>query len=159
MIFEFIGAGIVLVSALFLSFRLTRDHRAHLRELDAFYNMIVYIRDNIDHFMKPLPDIFQTYTNETLERCGFLPKVRKTDLSQAWRGQTFMISEECRTLLNDFCTQIGSGYRTEELRLCEYTLSRLHNILEKNRNELNNRLKLYKTVPLLFALSVILILM
>ncbi len=158
MILEFTGAGIVFASAVFLSLGLIRDHRTHLRELDAIYNMIAYIRDNIDHFMKPLPDIFQNYTNDCLESCGFLSDVRRTDLHQAWNGQTFSLSEETHTLLNDFFTRIGSGYRTEELRLCDYTLNRLNSILEKKRNESKNKLKLYKTVPMLVALSVILIL-
>lgn len=158
MILEFTGAGIILVSALLLSLGLIRDYRNSLRELEALHQMITYIRDNIDHFMKPLPEIFQTYKNEYLEACGFLPNVRRTDLRQAWDGQTFTLSEDTRTLLTTFVYQIGNGYREEELRLCDYTLTRLNGILEKKRSESKNKLKIYKTVPMLFALSVILIL-
>lgn len=158
MILELIGAGIVIVSALFLSTGLIRDYRINLRELDALYDMISYIRDNIEHLMKPLPDIFRTYTNEYLETCGFLPSVRQTDLRQAWNGQTFAIDGEAYVLVSDFISNIGGGYRTEELRLCEYTLGRLRGIIDKTRNESANKIKLYKTVPMMFALSVILIL-
>lgn len=158
MIFELVGAGIVILSALFISTGLIRDYKNNLRELESLYDMILYIRDNIEHFMKPLPDIFRTYTNEYLESCGFLPSVRQTDLRQAWNGQTFAIDGEANILITDFIHTIGSGYRTEELRLCEYTLGRLRGIIDKSRAESGNKIKLYKTVPMMFALSVILIL-
>lgn len=158
MILELTGAGIVILAALFLSTGLIRDYKANLRELEALYDMISYIRDNIEHLMKPLPDIFRTYTNDYLETCGFLPAVRKTDLRQAWANHRFSVAGEAHTLIEDFIETVGSGYRTEELRLCEYTLTRLSGIIEKSRAESANKIRLYKTVPMMLALSVILIL-
>jgi len=155
---EWIGAGILIAAAWCVSAGLIRDHKTGLRELEAWYDMISCIRDNIEHLMKPLPDIFQTYTNDCLETCGFLPAVRRTDLRQAWDGQTFTLTGEAYRLIRDFVRSIGSGYRTEELRLCEYTLGRLHGILERARADDANQRKLYKTVPMMLALSVILIL-
>ena len=153
------GSVILIVSAWFASAGLIRDHKAGLRELEALYDMISCIRDNIEHLMKPLPDIFQTYANEYLENCGFLPNVRQTDLRQAWDGQTFTLSGEAYILIRDFVHAIGSGYRAEELRLCEYTLGRLRTLLDRSRSDAANKLKLYRTVPMMFALSVILILL
>lgn len=155
---EWIGAGILVASAWFVSAGLIRDHKTGLQELEALYDMISYVRDNIEHLMKPLPDIFETYTNDYLETCGFLPAVRQTDLRQAWDVQAFAITGEARHLVHDFIQNIGSGYRTEELRLCEYTIGRLRGILDHARADTANQLKLYKTVPMMFALSVILIL-
>lgn len=155
---EWIGAGILLAAAWLVSAGLIRDHKTDLQELEALYDMIAFIRDNIEHRMKPLPDIFETYTNAWLESCGFLPAVRRTDLRQAWEEQIVSVTGDARSLVEDFVRNIGSGYRTEELRLCEYTLSRLRGILEQTRADTANRLKLYKTVPMMVALSVILIL-
>ena len=158
MIVELIGAGIVLLSAMFVSAGMIRDYKNDLRLLGALYDMILYIRDNIEHFMKPLPDIFQNYSNEHLETCGFLKSVRETDLQQAWTERPWQLNREADSVMLDFVQTIGSGYRAEELRLCEYTLERLRGILEKSRTESAGKIKLYRTVPVLFALSVILIL-
>ncbi len=158
MFIELTGAAIVIVAAILASFRLIYEYKTNLRELEALYDMISYIRDNIEHLMKPLPEIFASYSNEYLESCGFLSVVRESDLKQAWKGQVFRVKGEAYTLTTDFVNSIGSGYRTEELRLCEYTLRRFYDIIEKTRAESKNKIKLYKTVPILLALSVILIL-
>lgn len=155
---EWIGGGILLVAAWLISSDLINNYKTKLCELEALYDMISYIRDNIEYRMKPLPDIFNGYGNEYLEHCGFLEAVRKTDLSQAWLTQKFALSGEAYRLIQDFIKEIGGGYQTEELRLCEYTLVRLHDILEKIHEDSANQLKLYRTVPMMFALSIILIL-
>ena len=158
MIVKWIGAGIVLIAAGMLSIGLTREHKDILRELEALCDMVQYIRDNIDHLMKPLPDIFISYQNDYLETIGFLPQIRHIGLEEAWNEQSFSLSEEVFFLLSDFIRSIGSGYRTEELRLCDSTLTRLKENLDRIHRDSANRLKLYKTVPVMFALSVILIL-
>jgi len=158
MIVKWIGAGVVLIAAWLFSIGLIREHREVLQELEALCNMVQFIRDNIDHLMKPLPEIFQSYNNDYLETIGFLPRIRCTGLIQAWEEHTFSFSGEVFLLLSDFMQTIGCGYRTEELRLCDYTLTRLNENLELLRRDSSNRIKLYKTVPTMFALSVILIL-
>lgn len=158
MIGKWIGAGIVITAAWLFSIGLIRDHRKILRELEALCDMIQYIRDNIDHLMKPLPEIFGSYRNDYLETIGFLPQVRHAGLKQAWNEQSFAFSGEPFLLLSNFIRTIGNGYRTEELRLCDYTITRLNETLEHLRRDSSNRLKLYKTVPTMFALSIILIL-
>lgn len=156
---EWFGAGSLITAAGILSVNLIREHRNRLLELEALFDMISYIRDNIEHLMKPLPDIFRNYNNTYLESCGFLETVRKGNLLQAWETHHFSISREAFRLIDEFIRNIGKGYRTEELRLCEYTLGRLRKLLDHVQADTVNQLKLYRTVPMMFALSVILILM
>ena len=85
--------------------------------------------------------------------------MRRTDLRHAWDGQTFAVSGEARELVQEFVRTIGNGYRAEELRLCEYTIGRLRGILDRARTDAAGQLRLYRTVPMLLALSVILILL
>ena len=158
MLVKWIGSGTIIVAAWLFSISMIHSHKKILRELEALSNMVQYIRDNIDHLMKPLPDIFLSYQNDYLETIGFLPRIRHTSLKQAWEEQSFSFSGESVLLLSEFVRTIGSSYRTEELRLCDYTLTRLNEMLEHLRRDSSNRLKLYKTVPTMFALSVILIL-
>ncbi len=155
---EWLGTGSLMIAAWLFSTVLIRDQRNRLREAEALYDMVSCIRDNIEHLMKPLPEIFQNYTNTYLESCGFLPTVRKSDLRTAWTEHTFAVSGETYRLIDEFIRNLGSGYRTEELRLCEYTLGRLRKNLDHMQGDAVNQRKLYKTVPMMFALSIILIL-
>lgn len=158
-VFKWLGAGILMLSAWLTGTGLIREHQNRLRELEALYDMISCIRDNIEHLMKPLPEIFRIYTNPYLETCGFLAEAKKNGLRRAWENHTTSVSGEAGQLIEEFTRNIGNGYRTEELRLCEYTLDRLRKILDHTRTETANQRKLYRSVPMLFALSVILILL
>ena len=155
----FLGSGLLLFSAWYISLLLIRRHHNNLLATEAFVDMIVYIRDNIDHFSKPLPDIFHIYRNTYLETTGFLPNVRRSDLRQAWQEQSFSFPDDIDNLLDNFIQTIGSGYRPEELRLCDYTLERLRKQIEHLHTDSVNRIKLYKTVPIMLALSLILLLL
>ncbi len=156
--FKWLGAGSLMTAAAIFSICLIREHRKKLLELEAFFDMISCIRDNIEHLMKPLPEIFQNYNHTYLDSCGFLKNVRETNLQQAWEKYTCSLGGESFRLIDEFVRNIGKGYRTEELRLCEYTLGRLRKLMDHVQADTANQLKLYKTVPMMFALSVILIL-
>lgn len=155
---EWLGAGSLMTAAGIFSIHMIREHRKKLLELEAFFDMISCIRDNIEHLMKPLPEIFQNYNHTYLDSCGFLKNVRETNLQQAWETYVFSCGAEAFRLIDEFIRNIGKGYRTEELRLCEYTLGRLRKLMDHVQADTANQLKLYKTVPMMFALSLILIL-
>lgn len=147
------------MSAIMMSFKLTCEYKADIRSLEALYSMIVYIRDNIGVLIRPLPDIFQSYQNDYLEKNGFLPSVRSNGLYNAWKNQIMLSHKnEAYPLISEFSSSIGGNYCAEEVRLCDYTIERLGKLIEKNKAESKGKIKLYRTVPVLIALSVILIL-
>ena len=58
-----------------------------------------------------------------------------------------------------FLDALGSGYREDTLRLCDDTAARLQSRLEKAEKEYPSRIKLYTAMPLLIAVSVIVLIL
>ena len=162
MIVKLLGAGIVILASVFYGNDRIREEGIKLRRIAAFTDMIEYVRDNIDHFAAPLNDIFARYTSDELESIGFLAAVRERGLAAASseaEREGYMDDGEIKKVFSDFCRRVGGGYKEDELRLCEYTLSQMHKRMNEMRENYTARVKLYRAIPPLFALSLVLILM
>ena len=59
-------------------------------------------------------------------------------------------------ILSEYIDKAGGNYEAEELRLCRYTIDALERIQNTARRELQEKTKLYRTLPLMVALSVVL---
>ena len=138
------------------------EERQKLREAEALMALVRYTAETIEHTMKPLPEIFVEYRNEVLHKNGFLEEVKRTGLREAWEnkeGQLVLQDKDVKNGFAVFCREIGRGYRKEELELCSLTLKRMNEAVGKIRQELSNREKLYRTIPPLMVMSLVLILM
>ncbi len=157
-VMKFSGAASMVFAAVFYGFIKIRDVRRGICELSAFCELVKYIGDNIEHFMKPIPDIITSYSNAYLDSCGFLPDARMHGLYNAWEASDFILNDEARSLLDEFFLSVGKGYVDDELRLCEYTSKRLCAVLDSVRISAKDKERIYKTIPLMLAASVVLIL-
>ena len=138
------------------------EERQKLREAEALIALVRHTAETIDHTLKPLPEIFGEYRNEVLQKNGFLAEVRSAGLRNAWENkeETFVLQDkDLKNCFSVFCREIGRGYRKEELELCSLTLKRMNEAVGKLRQELSNREKLYRTIPPLMVMSLVLILM
>jgi len=115
------------------------------------------VRDNIAHYAKPLSEIFSSMSITPLEECGFLPICREEGIRAAWDSGTLKLNEKMSGVMSEFAARIGSGYREDELELCAYTLAQLEKHAGEVGADCENRTKLYRNIPPLAALSVILL--
>ena len=153
---KLIGCAGVLVSAVLWGIYKIRTERRKTDELAAFCDLVGYIGENIAHFSKPLPEIYAAYSDKTLSDGGFLAILRKSGMKTATESLAVFHEREVGGEMLTFASRIGDGYREEQTALCEYTKSRLGGMLEKRKTASRDREKLYRTVPLLVALSVLL---
>lgn len=157
-IFKIFGATLIVSSSLYFSMLKITSVKRRIAELSAFRDMIGFIHDNIEHFTMPLPEIFSEYRNSYLENSGLIERIRKYGIAESLSDYSFSISNDERDILIGFADKLGNGYRNEELNLCKYTDGKLAAAEDRMLSELKNVQKLYITIPLMLALSVILIL-
>lgn len=157
---KILGALLLLISSLCFGNSMIKGEAEKINESLAIAELIKYVRDNIEHFVKPLPDIFLSYKNELLEKNGFLTFVRKNGIQKSAEkiDDFFHCDRDVISIFRKFCSDIGGGYRDEEIRLCSFSLSQLERKIEKIKNDHLSKVKMYRTIPPLFALSVVLIL-
>lgn len=155
------GALILLAASVAYGFMKIREERRKIELIDAFCELVRCIRENIAHYMKPLPQIFESYSGGVLEDNGFLGDCRTLGIHIAWeRSSARMdLDEKARRVIGDFAESVGGGYREDELNLCGFTIAELEKIISSIREESAGREKMYRTIPPLLALSVMLIFM
>lgn len=154
---KIIGAVFLLSSAVWYGYLKIRDERRKIAELEELCDLALYIRENIVHYMKPLPEIFASYSGGVLEKNGFLDDCRKFGIRVAWENSSLSLPENCNRAMCDFANSIGSGYRDDEINLCNFTLEQLCKAMQTMREEIAGKEKMYRTIPPLLALSVMLI--
>jgi hypothetical protein len=157
-IVKIIGAVILLVTSVYYGQVKITAERIRIKKLSAARDMVKFIGEKIEHFSSPIPEILSEYRNSYLESIGYLEVIRTYGLSKttdilgtSQKGTEYI-------LIKQFVDSIGKGYKDDEVSLCKYTHLKLTECEEKLSSALKDKEKLYRTIPLMLALSVILIL-
>ncbi len=152
------GSVAVVLASMFYGYTKICDVRRGITELGALLELVRYIGDNIEHFMKPLPDIVGSFRSECLAECGFLECAIERGLYDAWISSDFRLNDDATELLDNFFSSVGNGYADDEKKLCGYTEKRLTALLESSAAAAKDKERIYKTIPPMLAASVVLIL-
>ena len=152
------GAAVLLSAAAGWGLSEIRDGRRRLRELEAVLSLIRYLRENIGRFGTPLSELYAAYDDPVLARTGFLTLLRTKGMAAAADGADWRLSEEERGILSEFGRRLGRGFREEMTELCRYAEDELSDALEKLRVQTAGRERLWRALPVLAALSLLLLL-
>ena len=155
---KILGSGILIFAALYFSYIKISASRNKIREISAFIDIISEIKNGIYHFSKPLPEIFSNYNNDYFENNGFLKDITQFSARDVISKYSFVLNNESAEIIKSFFSKIGESYVEDEINLCGYTLERLTQIKNSMISDDKNIGKLYRTIPILAALSVILVL-
>ena len=153
---KLIGGGAILLSAVLWSYLKIRAERRKTDELDAFCSLVRYIGANIEHFSRPLPEIYSDYSDRVLDAIGFTEAMREGGMKKAVERLSVADDKEYSREIGNFADKIGGGYREEQTELCAYTSARLTELLDSRRASARDKEKLCRTIPVLLALSVLL---
>ena len=160
--YKLIGTVILLTASMVYGRKKILDERRKIREAEALRDLTEHIAEQIEYTMKPLPEIIAGFENGILREIGFLETAGTYGIREAWKmcQWKFCLPEgNIRSAFGEFCREIGRGYRKEELELCGLTLKRLRSEIERMKGDSGNCEKLYRTIPPLMVLSVVLILL
>ena len=154
--FKPIGIVLLLLSGIGCGLALASFERRRCRQAEGFVALLRYIRLQIDCFSLPVGRILATCDGRILADCG-VEAVELTDFATLLRSTRLYLPEECCRLLCDFGVQLGSSYRAEQLRCCDYFLERLTPCCDRLRAELPKRERMMLILPM--AIAAILVLM
>lgn len=152
------GYAIMFLSALYCSYSLIKNANYKISQLEGLCAFILYTKNNIDSFMRPIDDIINSFDGYENSLNDFMETAREHGLVYASTNASLSIGKEALHILRDFSKNVGNGYKEDELRLCVYTFSAMQDILSRERNDMTKKMKLYKALPILSATSVVLLL-
>ena len=149
------GALLLLAASIGFGAANIRAEKNRRRELDAILRLVRHIRENIEHFSRPLGEIWARFDDPVLDASGFLAVLRREGMEAAVRKST--LTADVRAVLSSFASSLGRGYREEQIALCRYTEEKLSGIAETLAKSAPDRERLWRTLPVLAALSLILV--
>ena len=152
------GLGIALLAAcgILASALLVRFERARCLQAQGFVDLIRNIRLQIDCFGTPVAKILSSLDGGLYALLG-APRACP-DLQALLDGTILLVDRDFCKLLRDFAISLGTGYREEELRYCDYYLAQLAPLAQKMQTELEKRTRLALILPLALTAALILLL-
>ena len=88
----------------------------------ALISVISYIRNQIELYASPIEKILMSCRKELLSELGV--ENDPTSLSELFEES----DKECERILSDFERSFGKGYRSDQVKLCDSTVSELERV-------------------------------
>ncbi len=126
-----------------------------LSRLDAWLELILLIRAQIDCYLTPLDEILKKTDPCLLSACG---KQKADSLPALFAEAAPLLGREEHRLLECFVREIGSGYREEQLKRCDYYLDALRTRRSKLAEAQPGGIKLGVTLSLCASLFAVILL-
>lgn len=152
-----VGISLLLISALLYSFVLIKNEKRKIAQLKDMCALVLYIRRNIDAFMTPVNEILDSFEGYGDAFSEYMTAAKKYGLPYASDQCQLIQNGEVVRIFTDFTKKIGSGYKADELNLCQYCYAQLEDCLKRETEDSLKKTTMYKTLPIMSALSVILI--
>ena len=158
MLMKSVGCLLILVASSFISLILGKSGERRLRSLDETKRLVLYISRNIESFLTPVGDILSSYISEYLENSGFSEAMRCDGLCAAFLRGYIDLPPVAEDLMINFSGELGESYVDDEIKKCSHCLRTLEEIESAERDRVEKNRNLYRFLPPLGALSLIIIL-
>ena len=133
------------------------------KRLCGVLSLLRSINDGIRFARTGLYEIFSSFHNEYLEKCGFLGLLTSStfvSLDSAWKNAVECLDtgEEARSLLLAFGEGLGKTNLETQSERTELCISRISRICEEEGRDLAKKVKSYRALGLLASLAAAIIL-
>lgn len=154
--FKPIGLLLLLSSGVIAGVMLVHFEQKRCRQAEGFLSLLRHIRLQIDCFSLPISRILSSLPAQIKEACDIPEHVR--DFPTMLASTKLLLPEEACELLVAFGKDLGSSYREDQLRLCDYYTTRLTPYCERIRAEQSRRMRLALVLPIALAAALALLL-
>lgn len=149
-ILKILGVILILTAGGLAAATAVRFEQKKIRILESWIDLIFHIRTQIDCYLMPLGEILEQADRALIASCMCV--LPNPNLTQIYHASQFYLGNEARRLLCAFVREIGTSYREEQVRRCDYYMSALRGLRSKARDELPARIRV--TVAVCVAVSV-----
>ncbi len=154
--FKAFGLFLLLGSGVLAGVMLVRFEQRRCRQAEGFLALLRHIRLQIDCFSLPVARILPALPVQIREACDIPLDVY--DFPTLLTQTKLLLPPEMCELLTAFGEDLGSSYREDQLRLCDYYTARLTPYCERIRAEQSRRTRLALVLPIALAAALALLL-
>lgn len=154
--FKIAGALLVLASGTGLAVGAVRYERVRLQVHDALISLIFFIKGRIDCYAMPVEKIMLTMDKSILADCRCPGQVESIEALLP-HVQSYLDPETYR-VLQSFGEGLGSGFRDEQLKRCDYYMELLRQKRMQLEESLGARVRTNGVIWILCALGAVILL-
>ena len=147
--FKLIGVLLVLITGLSAALWRIGYEKRKLATLDAWINLIAYIRNQIDCYLTPINEILSQKEAPKIPYCS-----PSTEPKQLLESSTPYLNEEELRLLSGFVREIGNHYREEQIKQCNYYLNSLRPLRDRHAADFPARLRVTLALSVCSSLGI-----
>ncbi len=151
-----IGASMVALCGICAAHMLNSDAKRATEQAEALAELLRHVRSEIECFCMPIPKILERCPRELLRRCGYEGDA-PSELCELAEGCNIS-DDACRGVVEDFCREIGKGYRDGTLALCDYYIARFEECRQRLSSSLASKRRKNSTLCVSGALAAVIIL-
>ena len=153
---KLLGVLLLLGVGAYAARSISHYERNRIKVLNGWLDLIYHIRTQIDCYLTPIEQIFSELSPTLLQGWAGVGRV-KNPISLFKRTRHYLDGESTR-LLEGFIREIGSGYREEQVKRCDYYLTALQGIRDRQQALLPARLRARSTLCICgsFGLAILL---
>jgi len=155
---EIIGYVLIILSGVFIGAAVSSSLKEEIDECEALLELVRYIEAKIKYYKEPLPSIFSNYSDKRLSKSGFLELLQKQGFLEAILKSKMQLDDKTRNVLVAFGKELGKSSADEQQLNCGYAIEQLSNRLEYMKKEYPNKRKMYFTLCVAAAITIVIIL-
>ncbi len=152
------GGAVIVVCMLFWGREKASELYERQRITKALSVFVLFCKDRISAFRDPLSVIFAAFENDVLESAGFIAQLRCCGCRAACETVLSKLSANDAALLSEFAEKIGGGDEASQTVLCAHVAEGLDKSSNAQLEELAGKSKMYRLLPALAALSLVILL-
>jgi len=162
---KYIGMALIAVSCSAGGFLFSDRIKLKLKQLESFMSFFEFIISHISIYKYPVEKIFAVYSDDGLEKCGFLDKLVKngrvngiynnpweTSLEQCRGEGLIFFNKEEFNIIKEFGAKLGSGRADGQIYHMELYRDKLRELYDEEYAQEINRAKLYRLSGALIGL-------
>lgn len=147
---KLIGSVFIIFASVVSSYFYEKTLKENMKNTDELYDLINYIKINIEYFSTPINEILISYSYNSIFIQELIGKSNLKVLN--------FLDSNTKSNLNSFFNELGKGYKKEQIALCEYNLKILDALREKMKMEFSNKSKLFRSLSLFSGIGCVILL-
>ncbi|MBE6654414.1 MAG: hypothetical protein E7608_03020 [Ruminococcaceae bacterium] len=150
------GAFLLFIFCTFAGFLCGNKEKEKLCECEAFLSLFEYVKHQVDYFFTPTKLIYRNFSNDILEKRGFLPLLRSHEDDEVYMDVWRTSFEACRKQFDLSASQadivfgfgecIGKASAALQSTNFDYYILMMGEEIKKQRAENEKNIKLYRTL-------------
>ena len=157
---KYIGILLIFFSCSYTGYLTYLARHRRVKRIMGMLSLIKYIKQRAEFFSDPLCDIYASFQNDELSRCGYIKSLTENDFLFAFKKHSsdFGFSEETEAFVTSFADSLGRLPLKEHISSCEYLFSIVAEEEARARETLKKEKKLFCGIGVLAGCAAVVLL-